>query len=61
MMVDLKIFSKHYMIINIKNNSKVENYGMNIDLLMIWLLKLLKDKEAMFGLVKIMMVMFNPI
>ena len=34
---------------------------MNIDLLMIWLLKLSKEKEVLSGLVKITMVMFNLI
>lgn len=34
---------------------------MSIDLLMIWLLKLPNSKEVMYGLVKIMMVMFNLI
>lgn len=40
---------------------KAENYGMNIDSLMIWLLKSSKEKEDTSGLAKTMMVMFNPI
>ena len=60
-MVDSKIFSKNYMIANIKNNSKRLEFGMNIDLLMIWLHKLLNYKVAMCGHVKIMMVMYNLI
>lgn len=49
------------MILNIKQNSKPKKFGMNIDLLMIWSLKSLKEKVDMFGLAKIMMVMFNLI
>jgi hypothetical protein len=40
---------------------KQKNFGMNTDSLMIWSLKSLKVKEDTFGLVKIMMVMFNLI
>ena len=61
MMVDLKIFSKIFMIRNTNKNSKLKKFGMNIDSLMIWLLKLLRDKEDMFGHVKTMMVMSNLI
>jgi hypothetical protein len=61
MMVDLKISFKNYMIPNIRNNSKQLKYGINIDSLMIWLHKLPNNKVGMCGLVKIMMVMCNPI
>lgn len=60
-MVDLRIFSKKYMKNNIRNNSKLKSYGMNIDLLMIWLLIWLNLTVVLYGLVKIMMVMFNLI
>ena len=49
------------MILNTKQNSKQKKFGMNIDLLMIWSLKSLKEKVDMFGLAKITMVMFNLI
>jgi hypothetical protein len=58
-MVDLKIFSKDSTIKLMKNNLKLQEYGINIDLLMIWSLKLQNSKEAMFGPAKTMMVMFN--
>lgn len=61
MMADSRIFSKIFMTINIKNNSNQKNYGMNTDSLTIWLLKSSRVKEAMFGLAKTMMVMFNLI
>lgn len=61
MMVDLRIFSKKYMKNNIRNNSKLKSYGMNIDLLMIWLPIWLNLTVVLYGLVKIMMVMFNLI
>ena len=61
MTVDLKISLKASIKANIKNNSKPENFGMNIDLLMIWSLKLLKEKEDMFGLAKITTVTFKVI
>lgn len=60
-MADSRIFSKIFMILNIKQNSKPKKFGMNIDLLMIWSLKSLKEKVDMFGLAKITMVMFNLI
>lgn len=60
-MVDLKIFSKIFMILNTNKNSKLKKFGMNIDSLMTWLLKLLRGKEDMFGHVKTMMVMSNLI
>jgi hypothetical protein len=60
-MVDLKIFSKDSTIKLIKNNLMLQEYGINIDLLMIWSLKPQNSKEAMFGLAKTMMVMFNLI
>lgn len=60
-MVDLRIFSKKYMKNNIRNNSKLKSYGMNIDLLMIWLPIWLNLTVVLYGLVKIMMVMFNLI
>jgi hypothetical protein len=61
MMVDLRIFSKKYMKNNIRNNLKLKSYGMNIDLLMIWLPIWLNLTVVLYGLVKIMMVMFNLI
>lgn len=60
-MADLKIFSKIFMILNTNKNFKLKKFGMNIDSLMIWLLKLLREKEDMFGHVKTMMVMSNLI
>jgi len=61
MMADSRIFSKIFMILNTNHNSKPRKFGINIDSLMIWSLKLLREKEDMFGHVKIMMVMFNLI
>lgn len=61
MMVDSKIFSKISMIINTKLNLKPKDYGMNIDLLMIWLLMWSNLMVDLYGLAKIMMVMFNLI
>ena len=61
MMVDSRISLKVFIKVNIKNNSKPENSGMNIDLLMIWSLKLLKEKEDMFWLAKIKTVTFKVI
>jgi hypothetical protein len=58
---DSKIFSNKFMTHNIKKNSKAKSFGINIDSSMIWSLKSLKAKEVMFGHVKTMMVMFNPI
>ena len=40
---------------------KAENSGTNIDSLTIWSLKSLREKEAMSGLARIMMVMFSLI
>ena len=45
----------------IKDNSKPRKYGMNTDLLMIWSHIWLNLMEVMYGLVKIMMEMFNLI
>lgn len=59
MMEDLRIFSKEFIKKNIRRNFKLKNYGMNIGLLMIWLHIWLSPMVGMFGLVKIMMVMFN--
>lgn len=47
--------------LNTRLNSSQKNCGMNIDSLMIWLLKLLKDKEDMFGPVRTMMGMYSQI
>lgn len=61
MMVDSRIFSKKFSMLNIKLNLMRKNFGMNIDLLMIWLLMLSNLMVDLSGLVKIMMVMFNLI
>lgn len=61
MTVDSRTFSKISMIINIKRNLKPQESGTNIDLLMIWLLKLPNFKEVTYGPVKTMMVMSNLI
>ena len=61
MTVDSKTFSKKFMRETIKHNLKLPDFGMNIDLLMIWLLTQSNPKEDLCGLVKIMMVMFNQI
>ena len=61
MMAFSKIFLRKYTRMNTKINSRLLDKIMNIDLLMIWLLKQSKVKEVSFGLVRIMMVMFNLI
>ena len=58
---DSRIFSKKFMRETIKHNLRLLDFGMNIDLLMIWLLTQLNLTEDLCGLVKIMMVMFNQI
>ena len=61
MMADSKIFSKKYMTIHTNQTSSKKDFGMNTDLLMIWLHKLLNLTEDLFGHAKTMMVMFNQI
>ena len=59
MMADSKTSSNKSMWNSIKNSLRKRKYGMNIDSLMIWLLIWLNPKVDMFGLAKIMMVMFK--
>ena len=69
MMVVSRIFSKKFMILSIRNNSRPKKSGMSIDSLMIWSHMLWRGKSnhlflvmvVMFGLARIMMVMFNLI
>ena len=61
MMVFSKIFSKKFLKNNIKLNLIHLKSGMNIDLLMIWLLIWLNQMEVLSGRVKIMMEMFKVI
>ena len=61
MMEDLKIHFKKFIIKVINKIFKSKNYGINIVLLMIWLLIWLNQMEDLFGHAKIMMVMFNLI
>jgi len=60
-MVDSKISSKTCTKQNTSLNLNQKKSGMSTDSSMIWSLKLLKEKEDMFGLVKTTMVMFNQI
>ena len=61
MMEDLKIHFKEFIIKLTNKITKSKNYGINIVLLMIWLLIWLNQMEDLFGHAKIMMVMFNLI
>jgi len=60
-MVGSKIFLKKFTMKPIKKSLKQKNFGMSIDSLMIWLPIWLNLKVDLFGLAKIMMVMFRVI
>ena len=60
-MENSKIYFKKCMIKNLKHNLNLLEYGMNIDLLMIWLHTCLKVMVDSFGPVKIMMEMYKVI
>jgi len=61
MMAFSSILLKEFIKKNSSVNSKKLELIMNIDLLMIWLLKLSRVKEELYGHAKITMVMFNLI
>lgn len=61
MMAFSSILLKEFIKRNSSVNSKKLELIMNIDLLMIWLLKLSRGKEELYGHAKITMVMFNLI
>ena len=61
MMASLRIFFRKFMRGSIRLNSRPRKYGINIGLLMIWLHIWWRLKEALFGLVKIMMEMSKVI
>ena len=61
MMADSRILFKGSMKKVIRKNSKLKSYGINIDLLMIWLHIWSNLMVALSGLVKIMMVMYKAI
>ena len=61
MMENSKISSKEFMKKHTNHNLKLKNFGTSIGLLMIWLHIWLNLKVGLFGLVRIMMVMFNQI
>lgn len=58
-MEDLRIFSKIFMKNIILKSTKRRDYGMNIDLLTIWLLTLLSPMEDSCGPARTMMEMSN--
>jgi hypothetical protein len=60
-MEDLKIFLKKFTLNPINKNMMLLDYGMSIDLSMIWLLSVSKAMEDMCGPAKIMMEMSNRI
>ena len=60
-MVDSKISLKMFTRKSIWKFSRIKDFGMSIDSLMIWLLTVSKVREVSYGLVRTMMVMFSLI
>jgi len=58
-MVDSKIFLKRFMQKITRSNLRLRDFGMSIDLLMIWLLTQLRAMVDLYGPARTMMEMFS--